>query len=456
MKRTRIFWLLIITIFTNLYAGEQVGPAWNTSIPSTGSLNFCGDVCQFEGNNSKTLVEISYAVELDQFLPGSETGNNESTLFIQLSLLPSTPDSVIKIKERKRIAVRSNNQSNTYLDLKRFQLKPGVVDYELSISDSATGLQGTLAKRLDIRSFPKTYSLSDLAFISHVQKSSQQGTFEKNGLFMIPNPSRAFHKNSADPNIYVYYEINHMLYDPQKVSFYNIQYNISDLAGNEIWSEVKEGLPKKSASSARIEKIPLADLKTGLFKVNLIAEDIAADEICKSSAYFTVYSSRLEVKLVLPMSEEDIRRYFDQIRYIARAEEKNLFQQLDAYGKQQFLLSFWKSKDPDPSTQQNEYMEQHFSRLAYCEKSFRGGINSDMARIYITYGPPLEITRQPSFSGSNQSSEIWIYAINGRTEFVFADRLGDGHYVLVHSSHPDEYQNEGWLNEMNGTVQSNK
>jgi GWxTD domain-containing protein len=455
LRRLLALPILIILIYTSLGAGEQDIPAWNTSMASSGPLSFYGDIYQYEGNSQHTLVEISYAVELNQFLPVLDSSKNEITLIFQLTLRPSTPDSVITITERKRVEIGNDIQSTTYLDLKRFQLKPGIVDFELSISDSVSGLKGRQAKRLEIRSFPITFSLSDLAFISHVQKSSQNNAFEKNGLFMIPNPSRAYYTSSADPQIYIYYEINHMFYDPQKTSFYNIQCDISDLAGHEIWSQVKESLAKKSANSARIEKIPLADFKSGLFKFNLAVMDVSTGEICKSSAYFAVYSSALEAKFVLPMSENDIRRYFDQIRYIASPEEKNLFQQLDIYGKQQFLISFWKSRDPDPSTQQNEFMEQHFSLLAYCEKAFRGGIHSDMARIYITYGPPLEITRQPSYTGSNKASEVWTYAINGRTEFVFADRLGDGQYVLVHSTHPEEYQNGEWQKEMDGVINMN-
>jgi len=29
-------------------------------------------------------------------------------------------------------------------------------------------------------------------------------------------------------------------------------------------------------------------------------------------------------------------------------------------------------------------------------------------------------------------------------EFIFVDRSGDGRYALVHSTHPDEYQNNDW------------
>ena len=93
----------------------------------------------------------------------------------------------------------------------------------------------------------------------------------------------------------------------------------------------------------------------------------------------------------------------------------------------------------------------------FCEKNFKGGINSDRGRVYIQYGPPLEVSRQASPIATSKSSEIWTYSINGTTEFVFVDRTGDGNYVLVHSTHPDEIENPEWEDEVNRAIpKSNK
>jgi hypothetical protein len=67
-----------------------------------------------------------------------------------------------------------------------------------------------------------------------------------------------------------------------------------------------------------------------------------------------------------------------------------------------------------------------------------------MARIYLKYGPPLEVIREASTLRINRPVEIWTYAIEGKREFVFVDRARDGHYVLVHSSYPGEYNNPNW------------
>jgi len=89
-------------------------------------------------------------------------------------------------------------------------------------------------------------------------------------------------------------------------------------------------------------------------------------------------------------------------------------------------------------------MEEHFKRIAYCEEHFQNGINSDMGRVYIQYGPPLDIRRMFSTVAYSKPVEIWVYALEGQSEFVFVDRIGGNQYVLVHSSHPDEYNNPNW------------
>jgi hypothetical protein len=93
-------------------------------------------------------------------------------------------------------------------------------------------------------------------------------------------------------------------------------------------------------------------------------------------------------------------------------------------------------------------MLEHFKRLAYCENTFRGGINSDMGRVYLQYGPPNDIIRDTFTLKYTRPVESWVYAMEGTVEFFFVDRLEDGNFRLVHSTHVDEYHNENWMNEI--------
>jgi GWxTD domain-containing protein len=182
-----------------------------------------------------------------------------------------------------------------------------------------------------------------------------------------------------------------------------------------------------------------------MYNLNIKIADLENDHTASVHRYFRIRDEVQSVDLLLPMDEADIEKYLHQIKYIATEKEINLFEKLDKQGKQEFLLQFWKSKDPTPDTPENEFMLKHFQRIDYCEKHFRNGINSDRGRVYIQYGPPVDIKRSVSTLGYSRPVEIWTYSIEGRVEFVFVDRTNDDNFVLMHSTHPNEISNPGWM-----------
>lgn len=417
-------------------------------LKSIGDVSFYVDICQFEGEKEKNVTEIYYSLDLFQF---SSTNSPRAVFMLNLQLITAQGESVATIHERKEISlanVSDNESAYSFVDLKRFELLPDTLTLYLNIQDSVSGKEGSVKESFVVSEFPEQLSISDLFFASHIQKAVEKSNFEKHGLVLVPNPSRVFSASAQTPNAYVYFEINSLSFHPDKPSSYSISYVVEDLSGKEVASHTRPTILKTSANCARVEIIPLSDFKAGLYRLKMKVTDLYNGESCSAWRYFRIHTGEKTDELVLPMTEADIKKYYDQIKYIATHEEKKLFEKLSLRGKQEFLLNFWKSRDSDPQTPENEFMQEHFRRLAYCESTFAGGINSDMGRIYIQYGPPLDIQRQFSTAEFSKPIETWIYAIDGRTEFVFVDRSGDGHYVLVHSTHKDEYHNPNWMNEI--------
>src|SRR5204862_163943 len=57
------------------------------------------------------------------------------------------------------------------------------------------------------------------------------------------------------------------------------------------------------------------------------------------------------------------------------------------------------ARAPTPDTQENEFKEEHYRRIAHANERFASGIpgwRTDRGRIYITFGPPDEIESHPS------------------------------------------------------------
>jgi len=442
--------VILFFIFQNLALFSSVREE-NLPVRSSGQLAFDVDICQYQFSKSKTLVEISYSLNLFQLVQKHASTDSNAVLNVDLCLTAAEGESLAKVHERKVISLsdlRQKRAGYAFIDLKRFGVVPQPLTVKLTIKDSSSTLTGQVIYPLIVRKFTNEFSLSDLFFISHVQKATKKSVFEKHGAFLIPDPSRIFYVKGKNSRAFVYYEINNLKYDANSPSYYSVSYAVHDLTGKEIISSTPKTVLKKSFSGARIEMIPLTGFSTGVYQLTLTVKDLTSTKSQTINRYFQVYAEDENNKLLLPMSEQDIKKYFDQIKYIATDTEKKIFKKLSPRGKQEFLLNFWKSRDPTPGTPENEFMEEHFRRLAYCKAHFQGEIDSDMGRIYIKYGPPIDIQRNFSSIEYSKPVIIWTYALDGRSEFVFVDRSGDGNYVLVHSTYRDEYKNPNWMNDI--------
>ncbi len=150
------------------------------------------------------------------------------------------------------------------------------------------------------------------------------------------------------------------------------------------------------------------------------------------------------------------RKWLDEdVRWIITDEEKSAFMQLsNDEERDQFIEAFWQRRDPTPDTEENEFKEEHYRRIAYANEHFAAGIpgwKSDRGRMYIVFGPPDEIESHPSGGsyerpmeeGGGETStfpfEQWRYRyIEGIgqeviIEFVDTCMCGDYHMTLDRS-----------------------
>src|ERR1700761_7166562 len=145
----------------------------------------------------------------------------------------------------------------------------------------------------------------------------------------------------------------------------------------------------------------------------------------------------------------------EDVLYIITDEEKRAFKQLKTdEERQSFVESFWLRRDPTPDTEENEYKEEHYRRIAYANDHFASGIpgwKTDRGMIYIKYGPADEIDSHPSGGtyerpmeeGGGETStypfEDWRYRyLEGvgqeiNIEFVDTCMCGDYHMTIDRS-----------------------
>ncbi|HKN70695.1 MAG TPA: GWxTD domain-containing protein [Terriglobales bacterium] len=150
------------------------------------------------------------------------------------------------------------------------------------------------------------------------------------------------------------------------------------------------------------------------------------------------------------------KKWLDEdVRWIITDQERSAFMQLsNDEERDQFIEAFWQRRDPTPDSEENEFKEEHYRRIAYANEHYAAGIpgwKTDRGRMYIVFGPADEIESHPSGGtyerpmeeGGGETStypfETWRYRyLEGIgqeviIEFVDPCMCGDYHMTLDRS-----------------------
>ena len=95
------------------------------------------------------------------------------------------------------------------------------------------------------------------------------------------------------------------------------------------------------------------------------------------------------------------KKWLDEdVSYIITDEERAAFKQLsNDEERDNFIEAFWQRRDPTPDTEENEFKEEHYQRIAYANEHFAAGVpgwRTDRGRIYIVFGKADEVESHPS------------------------------------------------------------
>lgn len=121
-------------------------------------------------------------------------------------------------------------------------------------------------------------------------------------------------------------------------------------------------------------------------------------------------------KLKISDLPEKYRRWLtEEVVYIITPVEKNAFLQLDNDREREiFIQAFWKQRDPNPNTEENEFRVEHMERIAYANQWYgreepAPGWRSDQGRIYIILGKPNQVDKYYNLT-EVKNMEVWFYS----------------------------------------------
>lgn len=156
-----------------------------------------------------------------------------------------------------------------------------------------------------------------------------------------------------------------------------------------------------------------------------------------------------------PELKEAYKKWINNdVAYIITKEERKAFMALVTdEERENFIENFWRRRDPNPDTEENEYREQYYERIAYANEHYASGIpgwRTDRGRTYITWGKPDSVEShpsggaydRPSYEGGGSTTtypfETWFYrhldGIGDGIEIEFVDPTGTGEYRIARNA----------------------
>jgi GWxTD domain-containing protein len=157
--------------------------------------------------------------------------------------------------------------------------------------------------------------------------------------------------------------------------------------------------------------------------------------------------------------DQNSEKFLALIRYIITPQEERIFREMPPEDRHEFVAEFWKRRDPDPETDDNEFRNIYYTRIARANQAFKTGIPgwmTDRGRIYVLLGPPTDVIKKSMGDATldlqkglrelstdmleqgtrtERPTQIWVYNqypdyFSGPLRLVFVDFYGTGDYKL--------------------------
>jgi GWxTD domain-containing protein len=457
-------------------------------VASTGDIWFQADHAGFQDPGGKVIEEYYFRIVNNQIT--FEADDDDSTyrgrLFVSLKFKDKDGDDVAKAGHDFSFSVIGEKLAESPDDAQvlviREPLHPRAASVQITVEDMKGRKRGLLylltGKRksgeaeASLRPPPfvgKQFGLSDIQFAWEVIQNVTNGSFQKNGLEVIPNPQRSY--GLLQPHLTAYYEIYDHRQNAPDSTTYIVRHEIVDSGGNVLHTN-PDTVSARGAEWVKVVRFDLAKLPTGQYRMRAVVMHPATmDSTIGERTFSLLWKTDLWER-----TEQDI---LDEARVLFREEEFDRFKTMSPGDRATYMDDFWLQEDPTPGAARNELREEFLRRVGFANREFqeqgRRGMLTDRGRIYIRFGEPDEIERQlmpiegddlqqyvpgltkedPSgkmLAKPNQTDtrpfEMWSYTRQGQPlfpereksttvtglRFVFVDETGVGHYVLQYSS----------------------
>lgn len=398
--------------------GSAKPPKQNADVKFNPKVKFFEDYLNFISNEEgKTRLDVFIQVPYSEIQFIKNASGFESKYNLTISVYDEKKENILVEKTwSEKITAKDFDQTiskNNYnLSLRSFNLLPGKYLLRTAFEDVDSRKEFVVENEVKIRKLETELAVSDIMLIS--KQTVVEGSSK-----IIPNVSRnVAAKKDGIPYFFEIYSS-----EPREVK---IEYSVVDNDKEKVY---REELTKQidSGRTQIFNTIKNVDLGLGNYLLTAEIKDVKSDYGASTGKYFV---SRW---VGVPTSIRDLDKAIAQMIYIASSSEMDSIKNAaTSEEKIRKYLEYWKKKDPDPQTEENQVFDEYYRRVAFANENFSHyveGWRTDRGMVYIILGAPNNIDRHP-FEYDSKPYEVWEYYELNKS-FVFLDETGFGDYRLI-------------------------
>jgi GWxTD domain-containing protein len=426
-KRLSLF-ILLLLLNASLYAQAELSGRREESTPF-----FNLDLASFRAEKAKeTRLEIYLKIMFDELQFVKVTADSYRAVYEISAMILDQDDFQVNGKIwRDTVAVNGFETTNSrrLFDATKagFNLPPGKYRVNVGVMDMDTRRTSFRKTSLVLRDFSEAKLLVSDVLIADAVGHDSSGN-------LIPQPQVTAPRQEKS-QLFAYFEI----YDTSNDKEYKTSYVLKNPEGKKILQ--KEVTVRHTGQiTPVILELPNASLAHGLYVIRV--------EVKGREQMATTEREIMLHWVGIPSNIVDLNQAIEQMRYIAKKDGVKKILSAPPEKRREAFLKFWRENDPTPGTEANELMEEYYRRVNYANASFRGfreGWKTDMGMVYIVFGAPNEIERNPYnryasfYEGRTvKASEVWTYYDLNR-QFLFFDETGYGDFRMVYPLSIEEY-----------------
>ena len=412
------------------------------ALAQEGVPEFFVDVVSARSDSSVTMARVDVYASIGYSRLNFITTPNGFTAKYELSLEAVEINDNDRFRNRVQSKIWDGNiivetyvqtQSDEHSDLttQTFDLNPGRYIFEFELADKNSNQVYVQEIPVTVRDVSGPAAISDLTLLE---------SYDKESFTIIPRVGKSV--STADGGFQLFYEV--YADESQDVSIRRDVYRTVRDGGIPVapaWMDLNADqedvvgavysdneLTKIGAGKSQyVVTVPLEDIKAGAYVVRVSLHGTDGTLLDSSQKTISVQWTGLAAHI------QNLDEAIQQLELFAKKRDVEFI--LDAPNqveRVQRFESFWKKRDPTPNTQRNEQMEEYYHRVASANQhygSVRDGWRTDRGYIFVNYGEPDHVERQP-FSFDYEPYEVWTYERMGR-RFIFVDKTGFGDYELL-------------------------